>query len=167
MPLQSVEDIIKQKLSFVPQTGWETKIETYKHEQMYYLNEFLIISETGDETVIEDEANWIGMKRLLLAEITTYQLIINKVISTTGGAAGETTGSGSKMIKKAKADVVDAEFEYAKADDGRTIAMKTEALLPELKANVCRYAKTLNINLPGYCPEERGDLPPFQIVNPE
>lgn len=163
MPLLTVEEIIKEKLAFVPDTAWQTKILTYKNEQMYYLNTYLKISETNDPVEIEDESKWTGMARLLLAEVTAYNLIIHKAIETTGGTETSSTGAGSKIVKKGKADVVEAEFEVAKAEDGRTIALKTSALLPVLKENICRYAQTLGIFLPGYCGEESVDIPAFLI----
>lgn len=165
MALQSVKEIVNQKLYFIADTpAFDQLIETYQHEQMYYLNTYLFISPDNIPTEIENETSWEGMNRLLLAEITAYQLILNKVIKTTGGAEGDKPGAGARMLKKGEAKPVSAEFEYAKAEDGRTVAMKMEKLLPELKANICRFSQAVNIILPGYCPKEKGTPPPFFVV---
>lgn len=162
MPLKAVYDMVINRLAFVPQTGWEENIDDFKTEQMYYLDQFIDI--TGD---IEDEANWTGMNRILLAELTTYQTLIKEIVGVVGGDGSETStpGSGTKMIKKGKADVVEAEFEYSKADDGRTLSVKANQLVGELKQSICRYATSMGIHLPGYCPDEDVDpQPPFIIV---
>lgn len=161
MALQNVDTMVKNRLSFVPQTGWETLIEQFKIEQMYYLNTYLK-KEAAD---IEDEDKWLGVERILLAEITTYELLTREITKTIGGDASDTessVGSGSKMIKSAKADVVEAEFEYAKADDGRTLSVKATQLVGELKESICRYSQALGFYLPGFCK----NIPTYQPQPP-
>lgn len=170
MALKAVYDMVLNRLSFIPLTGWETKVGDFQLEQQYYLDTFLQKGEKDPVEDVEDEANWKGMERILLAEITAYQLLTVEIIKTLGGDAESNTsvGAASKMIKSAKADVVEAEFEYAKADDGRTLALKAKELIPELKANVCRYGQSLGFYLPGYC-DDIPDIkcePPFIVTNP-
>jgi len=168
MALKTIDEMVKNRLAFIPQTDWVTSIDDFRIEQSYYLSQFIEIGD-GSEAVIEDESNWTGMNKILLAEITSYQLLKKEMVEVVGGEGedGEniTPGSGSKMIKKAKADVVEAEFEYSKSEDGRTLAVKAKELLFELKNSVCRYSISMGIHLPGYCPEEDvNPQPPFIIV---
>jgi len=163
MALQSVYEMVLNRLKFVPLTGWETNIEAFETEQMYYLNAFL---QNKTDAEVEDEANWTGVERILLAELTTYQLLIKEIIKTVGGDAEVSSkpGAGNRLIKKGKADVVEAEFEYAKAEDGRTLAVKAAQLISELKNSICRYASALDLYLPGYCSGgDDADVPAFLV----
>ena len=170
MALKSVDIMVKNRLSFVPQTGWETLISDFETEQMYYLDIYLKKSEKDPPEDIEDEDNWVGVERLLLAEITTYQVLTQEIVKTIGGDADASTkvGAGSKKIKSAKADVVEAEFEYAKSEDGQTLALKCRELIPVLEQSICRYAQALGFYLPGYCKNipKTNPQPPFIITNP-
>lgn len=165
MPLQSVDALVKEKLSFVPQTGWETKIESYRLQQCYFLAKWSGYETEGD---IEDPDNYTGLKRMLVSELVVYNMIIEKVITTTGGSSDTSApGEGSKRITKGKADVVEAEFDYAKSSEGTTIALKTEQLIPELKANICRYSRTIGWAIPGFCDKPKTGKPmPFQSYVP-
>lgn len=165
MPLSDVDTLVKERLSFVPQTGWETKIESYRLQQCYFLEKW---SGLVGETEIENPANYTGLKRMLVVELIIYNMIVEKVITTTGGSTDTSApGEGSKRIKKGKADVVEAEFDYAKAEDGTTIAMKTEQLIPELKENICRYSRTIGWAIPGFCKDGKKGIPqPFMSFVP-
>jgi hypothetical protein len=65
-----------------------------------------------------------------------------------GGVGSSVAGAGAKRIKKAKADVVEAEFDYAKSSDGTTLTSQTSSIVSDLKSKICAYAATLQINLP-------------------
>jgi len=158
MALQTVEQLVKERLSFIPATGWETKIESYKLQMYYFLQKYLQVADAD----VENDAIYTGLKRMLVKELVVYNMIVEKVITTTGGSSSTSApGEGTKRIKKGKADVVEAEFEYGKASDGTSIAMETEKLIPELKANICSFSRTLGIILPGFCPDRKLDKPPF------
>ena len=92
MALGTVDELVKEKLSFVPATGWETKIESYRLQQCYFLQKWSGLSDTE----VEDEANYVGLKKMLVSELVVYQMIIEKVITTTGGSSSTSTpGEGS------------------------------------------------------------------------
>lgn len=65
-----------------------------------------------------------------------------------GGVGAVSAGAGAKRIKKAKADVVEAEFDYAKASDGGTLTTKSDTIMGTLKNKICEYAATLQVRLP-------------------
>ena len=126
---------------------------------MYYLlQKYLNIADAD----VEEDATYTGLKRMLVKELVVYNMIVEKAITTTGGSSSTSApGSGSKRIKKGKADVVEAEFDYAKASDGTTIALETEKLIPELKNNIYTYSRTLGFSIPGFGPEKKLDKPAF------
>ena len=164
MALQSVEDLVKERLAFIPATGWETKIESYKLQMYYFLQKYLNIADAD----VELDATYTGLKRMLVKELVVYNMIMEKAITTTGGSSSTSApGEGSKRIKKAKADVVEAEFDYAKASDGTSIAMEAEKLIPELKKNICSYSRTLGFGLPEFCPDKKLLKPAFLTFVPE
>lgn len=170
MALKSVDIMVKNRLSFVPQTGWEILIEDFKTEQMYYLDTYLKKTEKNPPEDVEEEDNWVGVERLLLAEVTTYQLLTKEIVKNLGGDVANSTkvAAGSKKIKSAKADVVEAEFEYAKSEDGQTLALKCSQLIPVLEQSICRYAQALHFYLPGYCKNipTTKPKPAFIVTNP-
>ncbi len=156
MALKEVIELVKNRLPFVPSSGaLDTKIEDFKLEQYYFLQPWTKIPDVDVET----DSEYKGILRMLVAELVTYQLIIRKVIENMGGEDGELAEAG-KHIKKGKADVVEAEFEYSKASDGNELLLKTEALLPELKLNICQYSCTLGYNLP-MCGKTKSEPIPF------
>lgn len=164
MALQSIEDLVKERLSFVPATGWENKIESYKLQMYYYLQKYLQVEDAD----VEVDDTYTGLKKMLVKELVVYNMIVEKAITTTGGSTSTSVpGEGTKRIKKAKADVVEAEFEYGKASDGTSIALQTEKLIPELKKNICSYARTLGFGLPEFCPDKKYLKPAFLSFIPE
>lgn len=158
--------MVKNRLAFIPSTDWQDSIDDFRIEQSYYLSTYVTLSISGDPTdaEIEDEANWTGKNKILLANVTAYQLLVKKIVETIGGSESSSTGSGTKMIKSAKADVVEAEFEYAKADDGRTLAMKVTSLISTLENEICRMSQALGFYLPGYCKDIPEVIPPSFLV---
>lgn len=167
MALKSVDVMVRNRLQFVPAGEWEELIEDFETEQMYYLNTYL--DPKKEPADIEDESKWLGVERLLLAECTTYELLTRQIMTTLGGDAADSEsspGSNSKMVKSAKADVVEAEFEYAKAEDGRTLAVKASQLVVELRDSICRYAQALGFYLPGFCKNipTTNPQPPFIVA---
>lgn len=164
MALQSVEDLVKERLSFIPATGWETKIESYKLQMYYFLQKYLQVVDAD----VELDATYTGLKRMLVKELVVYNMIVEKAITTTGGSSSTSApGEGTKRIKKAKADVVEAEFEYGKASDGTSIALEAEKLIPELKLNIFSYSRTLGFSIPGFGPEKKLLKPAFLSFVPE
>ncbi len=149
MALKSVLELVKNKLPYLPaDTSKDDLINDYKIEQYYFLQPYLNTAAAN----LENDNHYIGIARLLIVELVVYNMIVNKVLLNMEGSQGA-AATGSKKIKKGKADVGEAEFEYANAADGNTLLMKTESLLPQVKQNICHYAATLKISLPMCVPE--------------
>ncbi|RUP41613.1 MAG: hypothetical protein EKK63_04990 [Acinetobacter sp.] len=144
MALATVLDLVKVRLPFLPVgSSMDTTIETFKTERYYYLNKWTKI----DIADIEDDSKYDGVLRFLVVRLVCYDLINRKVLENVGGTNGNAP-TANKRLKKGKADVVEAEFDYAKASDGTTLSIDTVTLLSNLKSEICQYASILNYRLP-------------------
>lgn len=147
MALKAVLELVKNRLPFMPLDGsCDEKAEDFKLEQYYYLQSYCNISDAD----VEEDSSYTGLKRMLVADLVAYYLIVREVVKITGGEDGG-AATGSKHIKKGKADVVEAEFEYSKASDGNTIAMETKKLVEELRIGICTKAQTIGFHLEVFC----------------
>lgn len=156
MALKTVIELVKNRLPFLPtDTSLDEKIEDFKLEQYYFLQKWTKIEDVN----VESDASYTGTLRILVAELTTYNMLVRKVLENMGGVNGEAASSG-KHLKSGKADVVEAEFEYAKATDGNELLVKTDSLISELKVSICNYAYSLGYPLP-MCGQKKNVPPPF------
>lgn len=139
---------MKGILPFLPanDAGVDAKIEENKIMQYYFLQPYFGI----DDADVENDATYTGNRRILVAYLVAYDLLYNKVLGNVGGSSAEgTDGSeAGQRIKKGKADVVEAEFDYAKAGDGNSLVMGSEGLLSKLLEKICSLSATLKIQLP-------------------
>lgn len=161
MALQTVENLVRGWLPFLPpitvNPTIDQKLIDYKINTYYYLQSYLGIADAD----VEVDNTYQGVKRLLVAAVEAYDLLNNKVLENIGGTS-TTPPSGGKRIKKAKADVVEAEFDYAKASDGNSLITKADTIMANLKAKICEYAATLNIRLPMCDCETEGEIMNFK-----
>lgn len=158
MALHSIQTMVKNRLPFLTSVE-EIKIEQYTLEQFYYLQKWTMKVDPD----LEDESTYSGMQKMLIAELVSYKLMEKKVVENVGGKDGG-AAEGAKKIKKGKADVVEAEFEYGKASDGTFLGMSASELLSNIASQACEYAQTLGYTLPmcqklGLCGPY--DVPPF------
>lgn len=142
MALKAIKELVKNRLPFWS-ADWDTVTEDFITEQYYFLQTYTGFSVTDVET----EAKYTGTLRLLVTSLTAFSLVKRKYIQGVGGVNGG-AATGAKHIKSAKADVVEAEFEYAKSKDGNAMIIDTESLLQELKSEICQYASVLLYRLP-------------------
>lgn len=159
MALQSILEMVKNRLPFLPASSLDATISQYIFEQFYYLQKWTLLSNAD----VEDESKYSGLQKMLVAELCSYSLLERKAIENVGGSQGAAP-EGAKRIKKGKADVVEAEFDYGKASDGNFFGGTSEALMGEFAKKACEYAATLEYTLPlcqklGLCPVM--DVPPF------
>ena len=140
-----INSLIANKLPFIDISNPSVldKVNLAKTEVLYLLEPYLEKADT------EDEALYTPQEKILIANYTAYNLLVTKAISTVAGDASVNDGavSGNKVLTKAKADVVESEFEIIKASDGANIAMSGEKLISELKNQVCTLANQLNISI--------------------
>ena len=152
MALGTVLDLVKVRLPFLPVgSSMDATIESFKTDRYYFLNKWTKI----DSADIEDDSKYDGVLRLLVVRLVCYDLLGRKVVENVGGVNGNAPNA-NKRLKKGKADVVEAEFDYAKASDGTTLSMDTEKIMSDLKSEICQYASVLSYRLPmcsnGTCP---------------
>lgn len=152
MALQNILGMVRSRLPFLPVSiQIDADIAEFTLEQFYYLQKWT--KKTDAE--VEDENNYSGLQKMLVAELVCCEFISKKILETVGGSAGADP-TQSKRIKKAKADVVEAEFDYGKASDGTFMGMTGEQLFTLHAKKACEYAATLGYSLPmcveyGYC----------------
>jgi len=163
MAQKTVVEMVRNRLPFL--TAGDTvdeMINDYKQDVYYYLQPWSRILDD----VVEDDSSYTGLKRVLVAEITAYNIVTRKIMVEMGGVNGSEASAG-KRLKKAKADVVEAEFEYAKANDGGVLATDMNSLATELRNNVWNYAIGLGWYLPD-CPKRMPvAIPGFQVFIPD
>ena len=159
MALGEVLALVKEKLPYADDSSFDTVIQSEKLQQYYYLQ----VYKGLEDSEVETDSNWTGLWRLLVVNLVCYQMIRTKAIQTTGGSFGD-TNPDTRKLKKAKADVVEAEFVYIKASDGSLIQMSAEDAMNKFKETICSYAKTLKINL-SLCQKTKMNRPIFKTYD--
>lgn len=158
MALAPVLQLIKNRLPYL-HSSYDPTIEQFITESYYFLQSYLNKLDAD----VEVEASYRPLERMLVADLTAYQLIKRKAIETSAGT--ETQAPAAKMIKRAKADVVETEFMTIKASDGTFIQLDTVKLIAEITRDMCAKAEALGIGLP-YCPLPTASdvIPPFLYI---
>lgn len=122
--------LVKGRLPFVKDPDDAELVEMFRLETVYALmNAF-----DKTELTVDDEVNYTGLQRSLIADIVSCYMILRLGIENSGGNAS--TGAGpllNKFLKKAKADVVEAEFDVVDATKSNTLFMNMQSLLAWLK----------------------------------
>lgn len=141
MALDLINKMVKEKLPYlVDEEATDTKI-AFTLKNLFYLMQ----TQTGKtDDQVETESAYSNLERLFFADYTAYELLkIYISVRSTGlsGAAPDV----AKTVKRAKADVVETEFEIIKGS-----AYTTAELLGLLKSGVCEKARMLNYSV-GLC----------------
>lgn len=156
MAIQSVQIMVKNRLAYLT-VAQDTIIDQFRVEACYLLQ---TESEKADADV-ETEAGYKPLFNMLFADMVAYWLVKRKVIQNLAGD-GTTSGTAAKTLKKAKADVVEAEFVVVKASDGALIQMETTEFLLDLLKDICAKSLALDIFNPlCYDPEAYNVIPAF------
>jgi len=124
---------------------------------------YLIQSETGksDAADVETESNYTAYQNMLIAAMVCYQLLKNKIVlNMAGDGTSGSSGGGSKVLKRAKADVVEAEFQIIKASDGSSFLMASDAFMADLLLEICGMARKLSYSIP-WCVCDDPVIPAF------
>lgn len=136
MAIRAVKDIVHSKLPFLLTTD-DPEIESYRVEMAYLLQ-----TQTGKADVdVEAEANYKSLENMLFASMVSYHMAKDHVVKITGGIAG--AAPSTKVLKKAKADVVETEFQVVKASDGALFTIPTEKWFLAILKEICDYSRTL------------------------
>jgi len=144
MALGNVEQLVRNRLPFLlSDTPTDNLIESYKIESYYFLQ-----PNTGfSDADVEDDTKYGGVLRMLVADLVAYNLLSQKILANVGGVAGGTVTAG-RRVKKGKADVVEAEFDYGKSSDGTFLGGTGSELLEQIKSSLCAKAYQLSYSLP-------------------
>ena len=149
MALAEINDLIYDRLPFLENNAANTAlIERQKAVTFAHLQGQTLL---GDDEAYND-ASYAGVNRLLVVDLTSYRILERKI--------KESVQDGGKRIKKVKADVVETEFDYAKAGDGNGFIKQAASILDDLKESISGYCAILKYSLPGFR-EEKGGFVPF------
>lgn len=163
MALPTLLIMVKNNLPFLPtDNSKDAIIEQYIMEAQYYLQKWTLLSNTD----VEDESKYSSLQKMLIVQLVCCNLISNQALANVGGVNGS-SGTGAKRIKKGKADVVEAEFDYGKADDGSFLGLSAKDLLAKCKDKACEYAATLQYSLPMCTCGQVYDTPAFIVFENE
>ena len=144
MALQNILGMVRSRLPFLAVGApIDTVINNFITEQFYYLQKWTLLSDTD----VEDETKYSAIQKMLVAELVCVELINKKVIEDVAGAGGA-AGTAGKQLKRGKADVVEAEFQYGKSSDGTFMGKTAEQLEKDHAQKACEYAATLDYSLP-------------------
>lgn len=116
---------------------------------------------------VEDEANYGAQERILVGLYSAYTLVLKKGVTNLFGdvTTGEQPNQAVKSLKKAVADVVEAEFDVKVLKSGETnFAQTSESYLATLKQEICQQATLLEIWLPICSHNERDVVVPFRVI---
>jgi hypothetical protein len=97
------------------------------------------------DSEVEDEINYTNTQKLLIAYFTAYNVNNREALINIAGQNGNAP-TLSRLIKKAKADVTEAEFESPSSEN--SFILSVEKIASELKMLVCQTARSLGIRLP-------------------
>lgn len=146
MANEAIIDLVKLRLPFIPTDSSKDDLINSIITEVFYLVQKCSGLSNDD---VEDETKYTGLLKYLVVRYVCYLLIYYKIIEIVGGINGAVP-SVTKRIKKAKADVVEAEFDYAKASDGSTLSMEATNLMRGLISEICNYASMIGCTL-GIC----------------
>ncbi len=144
MPL-TIKDIIENRLPFVDFTN--TVVDSRFGKIIMEVQYTLQIPLKKEDADVEIEANYTQQEIILIGVYSAYLALLRKAITTVTGDAETSEQASAKTLKKAKADVVEAEFHINKASDGSSIQLDTPTLLANLKKEICDTAALLGIKL--------------------
>lgn len=159
MALGTIEELVRVELPYLANDiPTNNNIGVFKTNRYYFMQSYYLTPDVS----VEDDSYYTGNKRILVALLVAYDMLNKKAIENSGGssASGTGSGSGNRVVKKATADVVEAEFETTKASDGVTIQLDTKTILGELQKRICSLAYSMKIRL-DICGCKKLQPPPF------
>lgn len=160
MAIASVHDMVNERLPYTANVSYDDQIEATRIQMCYLMQN----QTEKDDSEVEIEADYKPLENILFSMMVSYQMIQSKILQTMAGD-GTLAGTAAKTLKRAKADVVEAEFIIVKAEDGALIQMKMSDYLPMLLNEICATARVLNYACP-WCRLLMDKIPAF-IVSEE
>lgn len=160
MAIASINEMVHQRLSCLNNTTDNTLIDSITIQQFYFMQGQTLKTDADVET----ESNYKPLEKILFAALVSYNMLKKRIMENMAGSGGSSTVTPGKIVKKAKADVVEAEFEIPKASDGIFLNMNATQVLAELVKEICSTAYMLHYCIPEICEEYPADvIPPFKV----
>ena len=150
----TIIEMVQHKLAFAEGLESEDKISQFRNQAFY-----LMQCQTGkSDSDVENEDSYRPIERMMFADYVAYEMLKARIIKFSAGT-GNKAGTGQKVLKKAKADVVESEFMY---DD--SFIMKAKEIMAECKESACTKARAAGYTF-YFCNEiEYDPCPPFRTV---
>jgi hypothetical protein len=158
MAIASVLQMVHDRLPFTAPIANDDVIERTRIQMTYLMQPQTEKSDSGVET----ESNYTPLQNMLFAAMVAYQLVKSQTMLILAGNGTTSTG-GAKIITKAKADVVEADFEIPKAIDGAMLGMATNDWLSLLLDEICKMGWSLGYRVP-WCDIMQDVIPPFIVT---
>ena len=159
MAIRSVTNIVRGKLPFLTDAD-DVTAEAYRVEMCYLLQ-----TETGKtDGEVETEANYKSLENMLFADMVAYNMGQDQVAKVTGGSNG--AAPTNKVLKRAKADVVETEFQIVKSSDGASFAIPTKEWFSSLLKDICDKSRALEISNP-MCWKDKEYTPDISFITGE
>lgn len=160
MALASVLTLVKEELPFLNDGTLDSIINSRILQVQYFLQKYFSIADAD----VDDETKYTPLQNILVSKITAYGLLTRKAIELAGGNSSSSTGPQNTFLKKAQADVVDAEFDQIDIKKSLSLGQSSDQLLSNIQLEICTIAQTLNVLLP-YCTGNLWDTyQPFIII---
>lgn len=146
MAVESVKNMVLADLPFLTDAADATKIENYRVQMCW-----LMQSETGKEDVdVETEGEYSNLENMMFAAMVKFKIAERRVTENMEGNVTDSiaAGAGTKRLKRAKADVAEAEFEGTKASEGQRLQMLTKEWFIACIREICAYSGQLGYSNP-------------------
>lgn len=134
-------DTVYEKAPFLTSPTDDAKVGKEVERSQIFLQDYL--KKTDLQVYIESE--YTEKEKLLVAYLTAYNLTTNKATANLTGESGQSP-TINRVVKSAKADVVDTEFESPSGANSFMLSM--QEIASNLKDLVCDTAAALGITLP-------------------
>jgi len=154
MPVSSVAQQVRDGLPFLEDAAEDNALIERKRVEMTYLMQ----DQTGKTAAeVELEAEYSNLENMMFAEMVKYVIAKIRVTENMEGSSAEGGAApGARSLKKAKADVVESEFQIIKASDGSRFQMLTKDWFALCRQQICSYSSVLNYSNP-LCFDDDGD----------
>ena len=154
MAINSISEVVYSRVPWLASPADDVKVNGYISQTQIMLQ----IPLSKDDSVVFDESTYTQQELLLTGLYASYSLVENKAMQSSANSGNQ---QGNKIVKKAKADVTEVEFEILNKNNSFFVDAKT--LMESLAEEICNLATTMKINLPlcrdrykGYQPADVG-----------
>lgn len=163
MAIATINEMVHERLSYLNNTTDDVLINSWIIQQFYFMQ-----GQTEKSDVdVENENAYKPLERMFFGALVSYKMLLKRITDNMAGTNGSTVVTPGKVLKLAKADVVEAEFEVPKAADGIFLGLSADELLSKLADEVCSIAYMLNYYIPQICDEPVITIIPAFKVYPQ